>query len=428
VAGAERPGPAAPPPGPAPAAAAPERLSACLDGAARWLLGSGVRTEDGGFRSIYRPASGTYLTYGGGLSCLQCTAGGVQALLAAAKAGAPVRRDAGASVAAAVASAEHILGLLRPAPGRDEAVIPCGRGAASVKTLHTEAALRALLAVHETTGEGRWLDAARRAARWCVRRLQRRDGSFRSGEAFGLRGRLRARLRDVAPTGAAAFVATLRRIERLTGDRLFGESASRLFLWLRSQLADSGGLPMYRYRPASRLLASTSLGGRAELWRGCLRYHPSPNAWMIEACAVEGDDAGARRVSAWFLPRLGPNGLAYQYYFDLLLDASARGRGSNAPGGIAAAPYGARSVEEDVMPTANLGLQWLRRPDLVPGGAAEEALARIAGGIAGAQVTEGPAHVEGGVRGLPLHPTFNDDIYTWDTVYAVLFLGAYLAR
>ena len=184
---------------------------------------------------------------------------------------------------------------------------------------------------------------------------------------------------------------------------------------------------MYRYRLLSRLIASRYYGGAAEFWRGCLRYHPSPNAWMIEAFLEDGDGAGARKVSQWFIPRLGPNGLAYQYYFRGEVGDTARGRGANAPGGIVAAPYGAHSVEEDVMPTASLALQWFARPDIVPGGKAEELLAKIAAGIAYAQTTGGGPATEGGVRGLPLHPAFKDDIYTWDTVYAVLFLSAYLA-
>ena len=90
------------------------------------------------------------------------------------------------------------------------------------------------------------------------------------------------------------------------------------------------------------------------------------------------------------------------------------------------APYGAHSVEEDVMPTASLALRWLERPSLVPDGRSEELLAGVASGILYAQIRDGGKSTEGGVRGLPLHPAFGNDIYTWDTVYAVLYLAAYL--
>jgi hypothetical protein len=100
--------------------------------------------------------------------------------------------------------------------------------------------------------------------------------------------------------------------------------------------------------------------------------------------------------------------------------------GFYAPGGVVETPYGSHSVEEDVMPTASLGLHWLARPDLVADGSAERMLSWIASGIAYSQVRGGGAKLDGGVRGLPLHPTANDDIYTWDTVYAVLYLDAYL--
>lgn len=401
-------------------------LVATLDGAVRWLLESGVRTADGGFRSIYRPGTDTWVTYGSGRSCLQCTAGGVLALLAAAGRPSATSPDAATCLRFALESAEHIRRLVHRGPGSDAGMLPCGLGADGVKLQHTEAALRSLIQVHDATGDAAWLEAAAAAGRWAIAGLQSPDGSFRSGTSRSPVGRLRGRLFGTRPSGAAACVATFRRLAKLTGESLFDESAVRLMGWLRRQQDDEGALPMYSYHPLSRLLASRRHGGWAELRRGCLRYHPAPNGWMIEAYLVEGNDAGARRVSAWFHRRLSPNGLLYQYYFTRRASSESLLDGFYAPGGIVETSYGSHSVEEDVMPTASLGLHWLARPDLVPEGDAERMLAWIASGIAYSQVRGGGAKLEGGIRGLPLHPTANDDIYTWDTVYAVLYLATYL--
>jgi len=408
----------------------PERSAvvAGLRAAVIWLLDSGAMREDGGLRSIYRPAGGKYLTYGGGLSCLQCTAGGVISLLAAAKS-----RDIPADLAtrcsaAARKSAGHILGLVGPGPGPSAGSLPCGLEAGSVKTLHTEAGIRAMIAFGEATGEEHFVVAAASAARWALVTLQERNGSFRSGTAFTFRSRLRTRLAGASPMGAAAYVVTLRKLANLTGETDFGDAAERLFAWLRLQQDEEGGFPMYRYGALTRLTAPRFNGGSAEILSGCLRYHPNPNAWMIEASRREKWEAGARRVSEWFVPRIGPNGLTYQYYFRHGVNAASLRGGPLAPGGVITEPYGLRSVEEDVMPTASLGLQWLMRPDLVPQGRAAELLARIASGVLYAQVTSGDSRSVGGIRGLPLHPVFNNDIYVWDTVYGVLFLAAYLEK
>jgi hypothetical protein len=296
----------------------------------------------------------------------------------------------------------------------------------TVKTLHTEAALRAFLAVHEVTGDSRWLEGARIAGLWALRSLQRPDGSFRSGAAFTSYGRLRRRILDVSPLGAAAYVRTLRVLTRLTGESSFDDAARRLFEWLRRQEDGDGGFPMYRYRMLTRPISSFFHGGAIELRRGCLRYHPSPNAWMIEAFLTEGDEEGARRVSGWFLPRLSPNGLLHQFYFAERVGPAARGRGVLTTGGIVEAPYGARSVEEDVMPTASLALQWLSRPSILPAGSPEGLLAKITSGILSAQVRDADPRIDGGVRGLPLHPAFGEDLYAWDTAYAAIYLGACL--
>lgn len=408
-------------------AGAPSRevLKEAFDRSIRWLRSSGVRTEDGGLRSIYRPARDEYVTYGGGRSCLQCTAGGVLAFLEASRMARGTGGDGGEALQEAVRSAEQILGTIHDGPGGAEGAIPSGLGAASVKTLHTEAAIRSFLEVHEATGESRWLDAARSSAEWAVRSLQRADGSFRSGVGFSPYSRFRRSLVDVAPIGAAAYIGTLRRVARLTGNAGLDGAAGKLMAWLRNQQDDEGGFPMYRYRTLSRSIAAFFHGGTAELLRGCLRYHPSPNAWMIEAFLEEGDEAAARRVTGWLLPRIGPNGLLYQYYFPGGVGKGARGAGAAHAGGVVTEPYGGRSVEEDVMPTTSLALQWMRKPSLLAG-KAETILERIAAGVVYAQVRSGDRRLDGGIRGLPLHPAFGDDIYTWDTAYGAIFLARYM--
>ena len=110
----------------------------------------------------------------------------------------------------------------------------------------------------------------------------------------------------------------------------------------------------------------------------------------------------ARHSLQWLIQRLSPNGLVYQFYFT----------------------DGTHSVEEDVMPTAQLGLVLLDYPELGP---TQELLTRIASDLLYAQIHSGDPNADGALRGLPLHPIRGDDAYCWDTVYTILFLQKLLS-
>jgi hypothetical protein len=154
---------------------------------------------------------------------------------------------------------------------------------------------------------------------------------------------------------------------------------------------------MYQHTLISRLTAALHRRSAREVVRGSDRRHPACQTHSIRALMLAGRLREARRATAWLVERLGPNGLLYQYDFD----------------------DGAHSVEEDVMPTADLGLLLLEYPEL---GAAGDVLTRIASGIVGAQISSDDRNADGALRGLPGHPTFGEDAYGWDTTHAVLFL------
>ena len=136
---------------------------------------------------------------------------------------------------------------------------------------------------------------------------------------------------------------------------------------------------------------------------GCMLKHPAGLTQSINALMLMGRIREAQRSFLWLAERLSANGLLYQFYFT----------------------DDTHSVEEDVMPTAHLGLVLLDYPEL---GGPHDLLTRIASGLLYAQIHSGDRNADGAVRGLPRHPIYGDDAYCWDTVYTILFLQRLLRR
>jgi hypothetical protein len=160
---------------------------------------------------------------------------------------------------------------------------------------------------------------------------------------------------------------------------------------------------MYRHSLASRVAVGLFQRNLREMIFGCGRGHPASQTHSINALMLMGRIHEARRSLQWLTQRLSPNGLLYQFYFT----------------------DGTHSVEEDVMPTAHLGLVLLDYPELGP---TQELLTRIASGLLNAQIHSHDRNADGAIRGLPRHPVRGEDAYCWDTVYTILFLHRLLRR
>lgn len=350
-----------------------------------WLREGPLRLPNGGYQSVYDPASGQCHSWGGGRTCLLTTAGSVLVFLTTGE------HDR------ACESAEHLLSLSIRTPGRFAGAMQAGEGSRYVYPYYTGFAIRALLAAHRATGHQRYGDEALRAARWILAHAVQPDGSIGEMCVVG-RPTLRERFLDTSPVWQAIFVAVFDQLETLTQDATFRRARQRLIAWLERRQRPDGSFPVCT-RPWLHRLARTLYTRRMEMLTADEAVtHPTANVAAFEALMVTGQTDRAQRVCAWMNQHLSSHDLFYQYY------AGAE-----------------HSGEEDIMPTAFWGLTLLAHPacgDFVPVG---DICERIAQGLRYAQATSADAAIDGGVRGLPQHPTEGHKLYCWDTQYSVLF-------
>lgn len=360
--------------------------SACLEKAVRWLRESPIRRPDGGYQSVFDPAAGgRYGSWGGGRTCLLTTAGSVLVFLALD------------DIEQAQPSAEHIMSLVIDEPGRFRGAIAAGEGSRYVYPYYIGFAIRALIAMHEATGDASYLDAAQRAGHWVIEQAMQPRGSIRE-LLVANHATLRDRFADNAPTWQAVFVDTFMRLAALTGQARFHEAAERLLAWLLPRQQADGSFAACERPWINRLARAAYAADWSRLTEDGRVQHPTGNVAAWEALLASGRSAQAERVSAWLRGRLGPHHLFYQYEFG----------------------QGRHSVEEDVMPTAFFGLLLLRAAPAD----APEVCWRMAEGIRGAQVDAPDPRCDGGILGLPLHPVEGRSVYCWDTQYSILLLRA----
>lgn len=365
----------------------------CFDKAVQWLRNSDIRNDNGGYKSVYNPATGEYHNWGGGRSCLLNTAGSVLAFL---------ELD---DLDRAVTSAEHILDLSIREKGPFIGAILAGENSKYIYAYYIAFAIRALVALYRRTQLGKYLDAAVRAARWVARHMMNGDGSISEVNVFKNRN-----LRDIFSnqflTWQAVFVDAFISLEALTEDEIFKAAKTKLLGWLKRIQREDGSYYVYSRPLINRLARSVYTLDFSNLKNDFGLRHATSNSTALEAFVLSSNLQNAEKVYSWMVRKLDNNGLFYQYYFD----------------------RGGHSVEEDVMPTAHFGVTMLKHQENRLFINCEEICRRIANGIGYAQVSSTDLNSDGGIKGLPLHETKGQNIYCWDTQYSILFLNEMLVE
>ena len=263
-------------------------------------------------------------------------------------------------------------------------------------------AVLALLRAYQRSRADKFRQAAIDAGKFIRKRLQNADGSIDPHIYLAARTNHLRRLARPRPIWLANSVEVFVKLYAVTAEPAFKSSADRFVNWLVRQQRPDGSFPMHQHSLMSRVRAGLSQRNWREMTFGCDRGHATSHTQAINALMLAGRIPEARHSLQWLIQRLSPNGLLYQFYFT----------------------DGTHSVEEDVMPTAQLGLVLLDYPELGP---TQELLTRIASGLLYAQIHSGDPNADGALRGLPLHPIRGDDAYCWDTVYTILFLQKLLS-
>jgi len=367
-------------------------LRQCLDKAVRWLRDSNICIQNGGYRSVYSPTTGQYYCWGGGNSCLINTAGSVLVFL---------EID---DIDRALASADHIFNLSIRDRGRFHGAIPAGENSKYIYAYYIAFAIRALTAIYRRTGIEKYLEASISSARWVIANMMNGDGSI--SEVMVIRNR---NLRDVFAnqfvTWQSVFLGAFIELGDLTGDKSFKEAESRLLTWIKNIQNEDGSLPVCSKPFINRLAYSAYSLNYSNLRNNPERRHATGNSTALEAFVLSSSWENAERLYSWMAGKLGENGLLYQYYF----------------------ANGKCSIEEDVMPTAYFGITMLENLDNSLFRNSVDICERIANGMRYAQVTSNDLNSDGGIKGLPLHETEDQNIYCWDTQYGILFMNKMLS-
>jgi hypothetical protein len=359
------------------------------DAAVKWLVESHIRRPDGGYRSIYKPASRDYENFNRCDTCLLATSGATQLL-----------NELG-HINLALGSAEHILDL-QIKSGPAQGAIPVGKNGRHCVPSYISVGALALLRMYEVTDDDRFLEAANRAGAFVIQRMQLGDGSIAT--IYALQRRYRLAMRYLLPRQIwqARCAELFLELHKITGKLRYRRAAVRLRDWLCGQQRPDGSFPLQSHTLASAAFASLRSRSVSSTARARHTSHPAANTWAIQTLVKFGNTDEARRSAQWIAGGLGPNGLLYQYYY---------GDGST-------------SVEEDVMPTAHLSLLGMDCPEL---GLDQGLPGIVARGIAYAQIRSDDPDANGAIRGLPLHETRGDQAYTWDTIFSIRLLRKLLS-
>ena len=366
-------------------------LRSTYEKAVYWLINSQIRTRDGAYRSVYKPKTKEYENWSGNRTCLLSTSGAALVL------------DSLGYEDLALHSTEHICRLAISSDDKFGGGLLSGRESRFVFANWMSTAILALLQTYQRSRADKFRQSAVEAGKFICERLQNADGSINPHIYLPARTNNLRRLARPRPIWLANSVEAFLKLYEVTGDQSFKSSADRFINWLVGQQRPDGSFPMYQHSLMSRLAAGLLQRNLREMTFGCNRGHPAGHTQSINALMLMGRIHEARRSLRWLIQHLSPNGLLYQFYFT----------------------DGTHSVEEDVMPTAHLGLILLDYPELE---AAQELLTRIASGLLYAQIHSGDRNADGAVRGLPLHPIRGEDAYCWDTIYTILFLQRLLRR
>lgn len=358
-------------------------LEECLNKAVDWLENSGIVYPSGGARSIYNPIKKSFFNFEGGKTCLLSTAGCTQAFL---KIG---RLDL------AQKSADHILECQLRSSNWLNGAILAGKLSHKIYPSYMGVAIKSLLKVYEAFGEEKYLRGAKNAAFWIIRNMQNSDGSINWIAYLNPKPVLK-RINNILSTWQAFNVWGFRRLTELTYDETYINAAVKLTNWLSDQQLPDGSFYQHKYSFTSRIFKRALRGDLKEAFFGCRRRHATSQSLALETFSMQKNYDRAKKVFSWLKNKLSPNGLLYQYYFD----------------------NNRHSKEEDVMPTAKFGMV-LMNDDF---GNCKTLVDKIKKGILYAQIKCKDKERGGGMRGLPGDSIEGENVYCWDTAWAVLFL------
>jgi hypothetical protein len=360
-------------------------LRSAYDAAVRWLTDSHIRIPGGGYRSIYKPDTREYVNWYGNETCLVSTAGAVLAL------------DASGYQELALESAAYICGLAIDDDQTLGGAILSGKGCRCILAHWMGSAIIALLQAYQRSGQESFLAVAASAGRFVINRMQNRDGSINQELWFTGRPAVHGGFLQPRQVWLANWVEAWLALYTATGDEAFKAASDRLVAWLVDRQQPDGSFPMFQRTILSRAVLATWERRLSEAIKGCRRSHPAATSQSIKALMLAGRTYEARLAAETLTRGLSPHGLLYQYYF------SDQGH----------------SDEEDVMPTAHLGLLAFEYPGL---GVDRAVVTKMAEGMLYAQIQSSDSDANGGMKGLPLHPDLGEHAYCWDTAHGLRFL------
>jgi len=367
------------------------KIENCKKKGIDWLLKSGIRESDGGYKSIFAPEKREYYCWGEGTTCILCTAGAILALLSSEK-----------HLDRAVESAEHICSLMVTDRGALDGALLAGRGSDAIYSYYSAFAIKALSELYKVTQVEEYLRVANVAGRWLITYMQNRDGSFNHVKYVRYKN-FKQRFENRFHLWEGIIGPILLELHEITNFSPYKIAAGKLTNWLLKNRRDDGSFDCYKLPVINRILLSIYHLSFKELMDGCLKTHPMSQMGPLEAFLATGLEGEALKVYSWLKDRLSQNGLFYQFYYK----------------------NGMHSLEEDLMPTAYFGLSLLKnwRTDF-----SVKLIHRIAFGVVHAQVESNDIHINGGFMGLPGHPTLGKSLHSWDTQFSILFLNEYLKK
>ena len=365
------------------------QLESRRDKGIEWLLKSGIRDSEGGYKSLFTPEKKEYHCWGEGTTCLLCTSGAVLVLLR--------ERD---FLEEAIQSGEHICKLLITNKGSFNGALLAGKGSYAIHPYYSSFAIKALKELHTATKVGKYLEIADVAGRWLIANMQNGNGSFDHVKYIRYKN-FKRRFFNRFHLWDGIIAPILMELHQITNNLPYKISAKKLTNWLMKNQKKDGSFDCYRLPIITRIVQSSYRLNFKELANGCTKTHPMSLIGPFEAFLDNGLEEKALKIYSWMKNKLSKNGLFYQYYYG----------------------NGQHSIEEDTMPTAYFGLSLLKywRNDF-----SKDFIQRIVSGIVYAQTESNDIHINGGFKGLPEHPTLGNSLHAWDTQFSILFLNEYL--
>lgn len=355
-----------------------------------WLAQSEIRDQKGGYKSEYNPDSHQYRVWGDGEDCILNTAGAILAFLQDPR-----------YVDQARKSANHLVDSLREPVGMLGVTLPAGSGSTLIFPNYVAWAITALCETFKATSEPNLLVAASKLANWLSSNPQFQDGRILDLLRFnpsGAIGRIRDKFNESFSTWNSIIILALRETAMLTGDSSkYTPFERKMTTWLEKSQLRNGAISSQLWSGESAVYQAL-VRGRLNLLRSRWdnRIHPTSAVLCLQAFTLLSLRNRARILADWLSKAVGEGGLFFQYYWE-----------------------GGHSIEEDVMPTA-LYSKFLLEQGFP---AAEEVTIHTIQAILRSQIESYDTNANGGIKGLPGHPTLGGSAFAWDTAHALILLS-----